>query len=106
MFAVLSQFYLQRGASGLESGFSLLLQHLPQLSSSHKDLAAGAVKAWLSLAVAAAAASQQQLKEQVVDVLRQFISPLHRHLDIAWVSKLICGGAALCCRVSKWLDTL
>lgn len=80
----LLQHHLQSGA--LEGGFSLLLQHLPQISCSNAALAQAGMKLWLSLLVAAAAAGQHDVQAQVEEVMRQAAHEAMSLLDWAWVS--------------------
>lgn len=70
----------------LEDAFSLLFQHLSQLCSSSPSLAQPCNKAWLALVVAAAEAGQEDLRVQVVDVLRQAAQSHLEQLDMAGVS--------------------
>ncbi|KAF6252995.1 hypothetical protein COO60DRAFT_1704042 [Scenedesmus sp. NREL 46B-D3] len=89
----LLQHQLSRGA--LEAAFSLLLQHMPQLTASSPGLADACTRAWLALAVAAAAAGEHDLQTQVVDVMRQAAAAQLQHVDMAWVEcELRCISAA------------
>lgn len=72
-------------AGALEQAFSLLLQHLPQITSSSPGLAAACVGLWLSLLVAAAA-GQGALQDQVAEVMGQWAQGHTETLDTAWVS--------------------
>lgn len=79
------QHHIQAG--DLEQGFSLLLQHLPQVSSSSSpDISAACVRPWLSLLVAAATAGQTELHSQVVEVMRHWAEGHTQTIDTAWVS--------------------
>jgi hypothetical protein len=86
------QHHLSQGS--LEAAFSLLLQHLPQLASSSPKLAGSCTRTWLALVVAAAAAGQQDLQAQVIEVMRQAAVGQLQHVDMAWVS---CLPAQLAC---------
>jgi hypothetical protein len=81
------QHQLSQGA--LEAAFSLLLQHLPQIAASSPSLVGSCTRAWLPLVVAAAAAGQQDLQAQVVEVMRQAAMGQLEHIDTAWVSKAV-----------------
>jgi hypothetical protein len=72
-------------AGGLEQGFSLLLQHLPEISSSSTTLAAACIKPWLALLVAAAAGGHADLHSQVAEVMGQWAEGHTQAIDTAWV---------------------
>jgi hypothetical protein len=88
------QHHIQAGA--LEQGFSLLLQHLPQISSSSTSLASACVRPWLALLVAAAAAGNADLHSQVAEVIGQWAETHTQAIDTAWVSFQLCHNLAVC----------
>lgn len=94
------QHHIQSGA--LEQGFSLLLQHIPQVSSRSAGLSSACVRPWLSLLVAAAAEQQTELHSQVTEVLGQWAEGHTQTIDTAWVSQPQRGQVG-CCRAQCFL---
>jgi hypothetical protein len=95
-----TQHQLQQGA--LEESFSLLLHHLPGITTSSPHLSQACTQPWLSLLVAAAAAGAAPLQQQVAEVMQQCAEGQQQHIDMAWVSAVGCVGRVWVHDDSRW----